>query len=291
MRLAFPVPSRPADGRLAKLTAGCSVRRRFDVRRMRSLSDWLRGSPPVHQRAEGRASHAALRRQPVDDVQRGAVPGPLRRCAPRPGSRAWSSCSRTSIPAAELRERLSGEGLTQVLFNMPPGDWAKGERGMASLPGRQAEFRESGEEGAGLCRRAGLPADALHGRDRAGRTCRRRRRRRCMPRTSPGRRNRPQPAGVRLVIEPINHRDMPGYFLNTQAQGAAIVEAIGRDRLGPAVRRLSCAGDRGRHHQAHGAVHAGDRAYADRRRAGPQRAGDRGDRLGLRVPPDGRARL
>ena len=41
-----------------------------------------------------------------------------------------------------------------------------------------------------------------------------------------------QPAGVRLVIEPINHRDMPGYFLNTQAQGAAIVEAIGRDRLG-----------------------------------------------------------
>ncbi|MGH7156107.1 MAG: hydroxypyruvate isomerase family protein, partial [Acetobacteraceae bacterium] len=39
-------------------------------------------------------------------------------------------------------------------------------------------------------------------------------------------------AGVRIVIEPINHRDMPGYFLNTQAQGAAFVEAIGRDRLG-----------------------------------------------------------
>jgi hydroxypyruvate isomerase len=39
-------------------------------------------------------------------------------------------------------------------------------------------------------------------------------------------------AGVRVVIEPINHRDMPGFFLNTQAQGAAFVEAIGRDRLG-----------------------------------------------------------
>jgi hydroxypyruvate isomerase len=37
---------------------------------------------------------------------------------------------------------------------------------------------------------------------------------------------------VKLMIEPINHRDMPGYFLNTQAQGAAIVDAIGRDRLG-----------------------------------------------------------
>ena len=39
-------------------------------------------------------------------------------------------------------------------------------------------------------------------------------------------------AGVKIVIEPINHRDMPGYLLHTQAQGAAIVEAIGRDRLG-----------------------------------------------------------
>ena len=47
------------------------------------------------------------------------------------------------FPATELRERLSGEGLTQVLFNMPPGNWAEGERGVASLPGRQAEFHES----------------------------------------------------------------------------------------------------------------------------------------------------
>jgi hydroxypyruvate isomerase len=47
------------------------------------------------------------------------------------------------FPAARLRERLSAEGLTQVLFNMPPGDWANGERGMASIPGRQTEFHES----------------------------------------------------------------------------------------------------------------------------------------------------
>ena len=45
-------------------------------------------------------------------------------------------------PAAEMRHRLDANGLTQALFNMPPGDWAKGERGIASLPGRQAEFRE-----------------------------------------------------------------------------------------------------------------------------------------------------
>jgi hydroxypyruvate isomerase len=40
------------------------------------------------------------------------------------------------------------------------------------------------------------------------------------------------PRGVTLVIEPINHRDMPGFFLNTMAQGAAVVEALGRDKLG-----------------------------------------------------------
>jgi hydroxypyruvate isomerase len=38
--------------------------------------------------------------------------------------------------------------------------------------------------------------------------------------------------GIRILIEPINHRDMPGFHLNTMAQGAAVVEAIGRDRVG-----------------------------------------------------------
>ena len=44
-------------------------------------------------------------------------------------------------PAADIRKRLHDNGMSQVLFNMPPGDWGKNERGLASLPGRQAEFR------------------------------------------------------------------------------------------------------------------------------------------------------
>jgi len=135
------------------------------------------------------------------------------------------------FPAPVLRERLSAEGLTQVLFNMPPGDWANGERGMAAIPGRQSAFRESVKKAldyaAALdCRQvhcmAGLvPADvslttaaAVYAANLAWAA------------------EQAKPAGVRLVIEPINHRDMPGYFLNTQAQGAALVDAIGRDRLG-----------------------------------------------------------
>jgi hydroxypyruvate isomerase len=135
------------------------------------------------------------------------------------------------FPATELRQRLSGEGLTQVLFNMPPGDWANGERGIASLPGRQAEFRESVKKALDYA--AALDCRQMH----------------CMAGIVPTgvsattaaavyaanlawASEQAKPAGVRMVIEPINHRDMPGYFLNTQAQGAAIVEAIGSDRLG-----------------------------------------------------------
>ncbi len=133
--------------------------------------------------------------------------------------------------AAELRRRLDDNGLTQALFNMPPGDWAKGERGLASLPGRQGEFRDAVKKaldyaGALNCKlvhcMAGIPdasvapgtAAALYAANLAWAA------------------DRAAPAGVRLCIEPINHRDMPGYHLNTQAQGAAVVDALGADRVG-----------------------------------------------------------
>ncbi len=135
------------------------------------------------------------------------------------------------FPATEIRARLNGEGLTQALFNMPPGDWANGERGLASLPGRQGEFREAVKKALDYaavldCRHvhcmAGIPpgnlapgtAAALYAANLAWAT------------------EQASPAGVKLVIEPINHRDMPGYFLNTQDQAAAVIDAIGRERLG-----------------------------------------------------------
>jgi len=134
-------------------------------------------------------------------------------------------------PAADLRARLADAGLTQALFNAPPGDWGKGERGLASLPGRQAEFR------AGIVKAldyatvlesplvhvmAGIPpagtspytAAALYAANLAWAG------------------EQALAAGKRIVIEPINHRDMPGFYLNTVEQGAAIVEALGRDRIG-----------------------------------------------------------
>jgi len=135
------------------------------------------------------------------------------------------------FPAAELRRRLTGEGLTQALFNMPPGNWAGGERGLASLPGRQGEFREGVqralEYAATLdCRlvhcMAGIVPDGVSQTTAAA----------VYAANLVWAAEQAAPAGVRIAIEPINHRDMPGFFLNTQAQGAAIVEAIGADRLG-----------------------------------------------------------
>ena len=135
------------------------------------------------------------------------------------------------FPAAELRSRMVGEGLTQVLFNMPPGDWANGERGLAALPGRQLEFREGVKRALDYaatleCRRVHCMAGIVPTE--------------VSPTTAAGvyaanlfwAAEQASPAGVKLMIEPINHRDMPRYFLNTQAQGAAMVEAIGSDRLG-----------------------------------------------------------
>ncbi len=134
-------------------------------------------------------------------------------------------------PATEIRNRLDGAGLQQVLFNMPPGNWAAGERGTASLPGRTQEFRDgvmraldyAGALGCNLVHcMAGIPpkdvasgtAWALYAANLAWAA------------------ERAAAQGVRVAIEPINHRDMPGFLLNTTGQGAAMVEAIGRDRVG-----------------------------------------------------------
>lgn len=133
-------------------------------------------------------------------------------------------------PAVEIRKRLDDYGLQMVLFNMPPGDWAAGERGMACLPGRVTEFQDSVKRAldyaavlqplrlhcmAGLLPAATSPvtAAALYATNLAW-AC-----------------ELTKAAGILTVIEPINHRDMPGFFLNTTGQAAAVVQAIGRDRL------------------------------------------------------------
>lgn len=132
--------------------------------------------------------------------------------------------------ANELKQRLSDNGLVQALFNVPPGDWAAGERGIATLPGREDEFRSGFDRAleyaavlgntrvhvmAGLlaaesdrARHHGVYLQNLaYAADQAGK------------------------AGITVLLEPINTRDMPGFLLNRQDQAQAICKEVGATNL------------------------------------------------------------
>jgi 2-dehydrotetronate isomerase len=133
-------------------------------------------------------------------------------------------------PAEAIAQRLRDHGLTQALFNLPPGNWAAGERGMACLPGREAEFAQSVQTAlpyalATGCRKlhamAGLlPAGVSPDQARATYIANLRAAARALA-----------PHGITLLIEPINTRDMPGYFLNFQQQAHDIVAEVGEPNL------------------------------------------------------------
>lgn len=135
--------------------------------------------------------------------------------------------------ATELRRRLDDHGLGQVLFNAPPGMWESGERGIAALPGREAEARSgiarSLEYAAALdCPRvhvmAGLvppdpsPKELTEHRD-------------TYLANLAWAAERAAAAGVDILIEPINGRDMPGYFLSRQAEAHAVLRDVGAPNL------------------------------------------------------------
>jgi 2-dehydrotetronate isomerase len=135
-----------------------------------------------------------------------------------------------AFDAAEIAARLRENGLAQALFNMPPGDWDKGERGLAALPGREDEVARAVETALAYAKALGcerlhcmaglLPADADRTKARSTFVANLRHAAEACGR-----------AGVTLVIEPINTRDMPGYFLNYQRDGRAIIDEVGADNL------------------------------------------------------------
>jgi len=132
--------------------------------------------------------------------------------------------------AQELRARLDQNGLSQALFNAPPGDWSAGDRGIASLPGREDEFRRSID--TALAYASVIGNQTIHimaglirpDQDRA------RHRALYMDNLSYAAHHADN-AGITLVIEPINTRNMPGYLLNRQDDAQAICAEIGAENL------------------------------------------------------------
>ena len=192
--------------------------------------------------------------------------------------------------AEDIRARLDAHHLEQALFNAPPGDWAAGERGTASLAGREDEFRRGIDQAARLCARARQQEAARDGRHGAAG------RRPCAPsRHLPANlRHATQAAfahGITILIEPINPRDMPGYFLSRQGRCARDLRGSRRAEPEGAVRLLPLPDRRRRSRDEAQARFRGHRPYPDRGRARAPRAGYRRTQLPVSVRADRRARL
>jgi hydroxypyruvate isomerase len=150
--------------------------------------------------------------------------------AAKAGFRAIEFLFPYATPAVEIRARLDRHGLRQVLFNMPPGDWDKGERGIACLPDRVSEFRDGVARALDYAR--ALDCDTIH--SMAGLAPEGAERARLRATYVENLRYAAAAAkkeGRRVVIEPINTRDIPGYFLNYSRDALAIMDEVGADNL------------------------------------------------------------
>ncbi len=148
--------------------------------------------------------------------------------AARAGFTAVETLFPYAHPVAELATQLHVNGLEQVLFNGPPGDFVHaGERGLAAIPGRETEFFEGLMLAleyasalrcpklhvmAGLTHQGANRVTFVHNMRRAARLA--------------------APCNVQLLIEPINTRDIPGYLINRTAEALALIALIGEANVG-----------------------------------------------------------
>ncbi|MGI9502885.1 MAG: hydroxypyruvate isomerase [Geminicoccaceae bacterium] len=129
-----------------------------------------------------------------------------------------------------LAEQLAVHGLTHVLHNLPAGDWDAGERGIACLPDRVGEFQDG--VGRAIEYATALGCKQLN----------------CLVGIKPGsvddekatsvvidnlRFAAPKlaDAGIKLLLEAANTRDIPGFFVNRSAQAIDIIDAAGSDNI------------------------------------------------------------
>mgnify|MGYP001098257417 CR=1 FL=1 len=129
----------------------------------------------------------------------------------------------------DIASMVQNAGVTLALYNLPPGDWAAGERGMAAIPGRQDAFKASVETALRYGAATGVTqmhimAGCVRDADRAAAE------EVYLENLSHAAR-RFGDAGVVALIEPINTTDMPGYFLNTPSEACRLIDAVGAPNL------------------------------------------------------------
>jgi hydroxypyruvate isomerase len=150
--------------------------------------------------------------------------------AARAGFQAVEFLFPYAFPAEEIRRRLDEHQLALVLHNLPAGDWDAGERGIACLPDRVDEFRAGVATAITYAKALGVTQlNCLAGKAPAG--------------ADPAMLNRTlvdnlrfaadalRRADLKLLVEPINTFDIPGFFVNRTAQALAIIDEVGADNL------------------------------------------------------------
>lgn len=131
-------------------------------------------------------------------------------------------------PIDVIVSRLTSHKLTPALFNLPPGDWHGGDRGLAALPERAAEFRASVDLAAAYAQATGVKSlhmmSGLSSRSSKAHCD-------AYRRAVEFALDRLAPLGVTVLLEPINSRDVPGYFLNDFSYAHAFIQHLDHPNL------------------------------------------------------------
>jgi hydroxypyruvate isomerase len=128
----------------------------------------------------------------------------------------------------EIKQRLDANGLKLVLHNLPAGDWDAGERGIACHPDRLAEFRSGVAKAIEYAKALGVnQLNCLVGKTQAGVSDDVHRK--TLVENLRFAAAELKKTGLKLLIEPINTYDIPGFYLHGTAQAVAILDEVGAD--------------------------------------------------------------
>ena len=134
------------------------------------------------------------------------------------------------FPATDIKQKLDQHQLTLVLHNLPAGDWGAGERGIACHPDRKEEFRVGVAKAIEYAKVLGVhQLNCLAGKVTAGSDIKVARE--TFIENLRYAASELKKANLRLLIEPINTFDIPGFFLNTTHQAIDILSEVGADNL------------------------------------------------------------
>ena len=135
-----------------------------------------------------------------------------------------------AFEATEIRALLERHRLALALHNLPPGDWGAGDRGLACDPQRASEFRASVAQALRYASILGVPQlHCMSGKRPAGAS--EAAMRQTLVENLRFAAATLKEAGLRLLIEPINAHDMPGYYLNRTDQALGLIDEVGADNV------------------------------------------------------------